>query len=65
MTENTMPMDRTEYQRAYYERTKEAKKAKRKKQPRTAAAIAAEERYREKRRLLQEIAAMPVPTIDA
>ena len=60
-----MPMDRTEYQRAYYERTKEAKKAKRKKQPRTAAAIAAEERYREKRRLLQEIAAMPVPTIDA
>ena len=65
MTENTMPMDRTEYQRAYYERTKEAKKTKRKKQPRTAAAIAAEERYREKRRLLQEIAAMPVPTIDA
>jgi hypothetical protein len=60
-----MPMDRTEYQRAYYERTKEARKAKRKKQPRTAAAISAEERYREKRRLLQEIAAMPVPTIDA
>jgi len=60
-----MHKDRTKYQRAYYERTKEAKKAKRKKQPRTAATIAAEERYREKRRLLREIAEMPVPTIDA
>ena len=64
MTVETMPRDRTEYQRAYYERTKEAKKAKRKKQPRTAATLAAEARYLDKRRLLEEIASMPVPTID-
>ena len=59
-----MATDRTEYQRAYYEAHKAEKKAKRKPQPRTEAAIAAEKRYREKRRILAEIAAMPVRTIE-
>ncbi len=56
--------DRSEYQRAYYEAHKAEKKAKRKPQPRTEATIAAEKRYREKRRILAAIAAMPVRTID-
>ena len=55
--------ERYEYQRAYYlankERLKEKRKEKRKAQPRTPAQIAAEERYREKKRLLKEIEAMP------
>lgn len=59
-----MATDRTEYQRAYYEAHKAEKKAKRKPQPRTAATIAAEKRYREKRRILAEIAAISVPTMD-
>lgn len=59
-----MAADRTEYQRQYYEAHKAEKKAKRKPQPRTAATIAAEKRYREKRRILADIAAMPVRTID-
>lgn len=60
----SMANNRTEYQREYYEAHKAEKKAKRKPQPRTEAAIAAEKRYREKRRVLSEIAAMPVRTID-
>jgi hypothetical protein len=59
-----MPKDRTEYQRAYYEANKAKKKANRKPQPRTESARIAEERYRKKRKLLDEIAAMPVRTID-
>ena len=59
-----MPKDRTEYQSAYYEANKAKKKANRKPQPRTEAARRAEERYRKKRKLLAEIAAMPVPTIE-
>ena len=51
--------DRKEYQRAYYLATKEAKKAKRKKQPRTPSMIASEKRYREKKQLIQEIQQMP------
>ena len=58
------PRDRKEYQRAYYEANKAKKKENRKKQPRTAASIAAEERYRERQRVLREIEEMPVPTID-
>ena len=50
-----MPKDRSEYQRAYYEANKAKKKAIRKSQPRTEGAKAAEARYREKRRILQEI----------
>ena len=53
-----MTHDRKAYQSAYYEANKERKKAMRKKQPRTAAMIAAEERYREKRRILKEIEQM-------
>lgn len=59
-----MATDRTEYQRAYYEAHKAERKAKRKPQPRTEATIAAEKRYREKRRIMKEIAAMPVRTIE-
>lgn len=55
---------RKEYQRAYYEAHKEEIKAKRKPKPRTEATIAAEKRYREKKRILAEIAAMPVRTIE-
>ena len=51
--------DRSEYQRAYYLANKERLKAKRKPQPRTPASVAAEERYRAKKQLLAEIAAMP------
>ena len=54
-----MPKDRSEYWRAYYEANKERMKAKRKPQPRTEAAKAAEARYKEKRRILKEIATMP------
>ena len=50
--------DRSEYQKQYYEKNKDAKKAKRKKQPRTASAIAAEQRYREKKKILAEIEKM-------
>lgn len=53
-----MSGNRSEYMRAYYEANKVRLKAKRKKQPRTEAARQAEERYREKRRLLKEIAEM-------
>ncbi len=60
-----MARDRKEYMKAYYEAKKTELKAKRKKQPRTEAQRAAEERYREKRRLLQEIETMPTRTIDA
>lgn len=59
-----MSRDNKEYQRAYYQANKERLKAKRKKQPRTEACLAAERRYREKMRIRREIAAMPVPTID-
>ena len=59
-----MANNRTEYQRKYYEAHKAEKKAKRKPQPRTEATIAAEKRYREKLRVLRDIAAMPVRTID-
>lgn len=59
-----MPRDRSEYQRAYYEANKDKKKANRKPQPRTEAAKRAEERYREKRQRMAEIADMPVPTIE-
>ena len=52
--------DRSEYARAYYQANKARLKAKRKKQPRTEAAKAAEDRYREKRRILAEIAEMPM-----
>jgi hypothetical protein len=51
--------DRSEYQRVYYEANKDKRKAARKKQPRTASAVAAEERYRAKKRLLREIDEMP------
>jgi len=54
-----MADDRSEYMRAYYEANKERLKAKRKPQPRTEAARRAEKKYREKRRVLQEIADMP------
>lgn len=50
-----MAKDRKEYLRAYYEANKERLKAKRKPQPRTDAAKAAEERYAQKRRILREI----------
>ena len=50
---------RKDYQHAYYLANKEARKAKRKKQPRTEAAIAAEARYREKKRVLWDIEQMP------
>lgn len=53
-----MIRDRKAYQAAYYEANKERKKALRKKQPRTAAMIEAEKRYREKRRILKEIEQM-------
>lgn len=63
-----MMKDRTDYMRAYYQTHKEEIKAKRKPQPRTTAQIDAEKRYRakqrEKRRILSEIAAMPVRTIE-
>jgi hypothetical protein len=59
-----MTKDRTEYQRAYYEANKARKKALRKSQPRTEGAKAAEARYMEKQRVLREIDALPVPTID-
>lgn len=48
-------MKRAEYMRAYYEANKNKLKAKRKKQPRTEATIASEQRYREKKRILKEI----------
>ena len=51
--------DRKAYQRAYYLANKDARKAKRKKQPRTPAGIAAEERYRLKMQVLREIEQMP------
>ena len=50
--------DRSEYQRAYYQANKAAKKTNRKPQPRTEAAKAAEARYAEKKRVLAEIADM-------
>lgn len=50
--------DRSAYQRTYYLENKERLKAKRKPQPRTEACIAAEVRYREKRRILREIEQM-------
>lgn len=53
-----MAKDRREYLRAYYQANKEALKAKRKPQPRTEAAKAAEARYAEKKRLLKEIESM-------
>jgi hypothetical protein len=53
-----MPKDRSEYNRTYYEATKAKKKAMRKPQPRTEATKEAEARYREKRRILVEIATM-------
>lgn len=51
--------DRSEYMRNYYEANKERLKEQRKPKPRTEAAKRAEERYREKKRILKEIAAMP------
>lgn len=45
--------------KAYYEANKERLNAKRAKQPRTAVTLAAEQRYRDKKRLLREIAEMP------
>ncbi len=54
-----MADDRSEYMRAYYEANKERLKAKRNPQPRTEAVRRAEKKYREKRRVLQEIADMP------
>ena len=54
-----MADDRSEYMRAYYKANKERLKAKRKPQPRTEAARQAEKKYREKIRVLQEIADMP------
>ena len=59
-----MSKDRSEYARAYYEANKAKKKANRKPQPRTEAAKRAEDRCREKRQRLADIAAMPVPTIE-
>lgn len=59
-----MTRDRSDYQRAYYEANKAKKKANRKPQPRTEATKLAEERYRERRQLLADIAAMPVRTIE-
>jgi hypothetical protein len=53
-----MGTDRKAYLRAYYEAHKDERKAKRKKQPRTHAALAAEARYREKMRVQREIEAM-------
>ncbi len=56
--------DRKEYMRAYYEANKEALKEKSRNRPRrTEAKRAAEARYQEKKRLLREIAEMPVPTM--
>jgi len=64
---------RSEYHAAYYQRNKEHRKAylagyydankavlkaKRNKQPRTAATLKAEQRYREKRQILKEIEQM-------
>lgn len=57
--ENGMPNERSDYMHAYYEANKARKKAKRKSQPRTEAAKAAEARYAEKRRILKEIEEMP------
>ena len=59
-----MPKDRTEYMRAYYEANKEKLCAKRRNPQPRETARRAEARYREKQRLLREIAAMPVPTIE-
>ena len=52
--------DRSAYQKAYYEANKDRLKANRKPQRRTEANIAAEARYREKKRLLKEIADLPI-----
>mgnify|MGYP000860960084 CR=1 FL=1 len=57
------PRDRSEYMRAYYAANKAKLNARRKTYSRELAR-AAKARYLEKKRLLAEIAAMPVPTIE-
>ena len=51
-------IERAEYMRNYYDANKERLAANRKAKPRTEANKRAEERYREKKRLLKEISEM-------